>query len=433
MINRSTITTMIILLLAMVASGCTSSDWSMSAAPSTLATQQALSDTPDPTLTKEVHFSEQSVFELPTNVRPCCAFGHNQKVAIYTLPVPLFRLSNSVDFETIGAHGYGAGSFSYQRPAPNQSRRTENNGLIYTQRGGFIDLAHVRDTADLTVALFYRIHPNLGKPHRIDLPPELGPRHIELSNFSVDGLSAEQRWQLAASLSARLAYFMAEAHEIAQGHGYRSFAPWSEAVSAYSVEDLYSNMLGAKLALAILNNHQAATRQQFNFHMTQWLKASLLELEAVPIKQTNALLDAVDGYWWNSNEPLPNKFTLLLRHYQLGDRQSPYLVASQLAQRSEHWPLLQSLYHGDVNPLNLSLQSELFGIQFDRVAKLWLSVEQRYADSFAHIPEPVWGDGFNHTQFATIAQFDERLDKQQLSLYLETNPHLAGPKLFERN
>ncbi|MGL1147847.1 DUF4056 domain-containing protein, partial [Vibrio parahaemolyticus] len=116
---------------------------------------------------------------VPQNVRPCCAFGDMQKVKIGAVPVPFFRLSNVVELEEIGPHKFASGIYHY---TPSSSSAlghggSENNGILYTQKGGFIDLAHVRDTADDTMGLFFEILANLGQAHRIDLPAELGPRY----------------------------------------------------------------------------------------------------------------------------------------------------------------------------------------------------------------------------------------------------------------
>ncbi|WP_394133005.1 DUF4056 domain-containing protein [Shewanella maritima] len=422
----------IIIIMGLFFAACSNNDWRVQATPTEAAVATALDDVPDPAVLTQVDLPHQPLMSLPKKVRPCCAFGYNQKVNMANLPVPFVRIANTVALQDIGAHAYEAGTFSFQRPAPDASRRTEANGLIYTLRGGFIDLAHVRDTADNTVALFYHIHPRLGQAQTIKLPYEIGERYIELSAFDVSGLTAEQKWQLAANMGARLAYFMAEAHELAQWHGYRTYAPWSEDVSAYSPEDIYSNMLGAKIALAVIVNNQAMTRQQFNFHMTSWLESSLTWLQPVSKSHTNALLDVVDGMWWDSKARLPNKFFVLLRHYQLGDQQQPYLVPEQLASQSEQWSLVADLYQNAKPQHDLSLASSLFGIDFDEVAKQWLFVDDKFASSFEHVPETLWQQGFTQTQFRMISQFNAKEDQRQLQEWLTNRPYLIGPEAFQR-
>ncbi len=408
--SRGAVSVMAILVL----SACGSSDWQVRALPSDVAIGAALDSEPDINLLHAIELQELPLVQIPKAVRPCCAFGNAQKVTIGPVPVPFFRYANTLAVDSVGPHAYEAGTFSYQKDAPNGSRGTENNGQMYTLQGGFIDLAHVRDTADNAIALFYRIYPKLGQVQTIKLPDEIGPRTIELSEFDTNHLTARQRWEVAAAISVRLAYFMAEAHEVAQWHGYRSWAPWSETVSAYSPEDLYSNMLGAKIALALINNNLAMNKELYNQHMTQWLSATLNWLQPVSIEQTNALFDVIDGHWWDSQQPLPSKFMLLKRHYELGDKQSPYLVDKALAQSHGKWSELQQIFDSSPQAHHLSLSNISHGIDIDAIAQQKLIVSEKFKDSFTHIPVELWQDGFTQADFYQISRYNQAQDEIEL-------------------
>ncbi|ABV85647.1 DUF4056 domain-containing protein [Shewanella pealeana] len=401
-----------------ILSACGSSDWQVRALPSDVAIGAALDSDPDLNLLHAIELQELPLVQIPKAVRPCCAFGNAQKVTIGPVPVPFFRYANTLAVDSVGPHAYEAGTFSYQKDAPNGRRGTENNGQMYTLQGGFIDLAHVRDTADNAIALFYRIYPKLGESQSIKLPDEIGPRVIELSEFDVSNLSPRQHWEVAAAISVRLAYFMAEAHEIAQWHGYRSWAPWSETVSAYSPEDLYSNMLGAKIALALINNNLAMNKELYNQHMTQWLAATLNWLEPVSIGHTNALFDVIDGHWWDSNQPLPSKFMLLKRHYQLGDKQSPYLVPKTMAQSHAKWPEVEELYESQHQAHHLSLSNSVHGVDIDAIAQQKLVVADKYKASFKHIPAELWQNGFTQADFYQNSQYNQVQDEIELRQHL---------------
>ncbi|WP_285164869.1 DUF4056 domain-containing protein [Shewanella goraebulensis] len=416
------------ILLTTLLAGCSTSEWQVSATPNESAVVAALDSQPDPALLRDISLPLNAPITLPTSVRPCCAFGSGQKVKLGAMTIPFYRHANTISLEDLGAHAYEAGSFSHQKSAPDEGRSGENNGIIYTRKGGFIDLAHVRDTADNAVALFYQIHPRLGEPLSISLPFEIGPRTIEIEAFKVGHLTAAQRWELAAAMAVRLAYSMAEAHEIAQYHGYRSFAPWTEDVSAYSPEDLYSNMLGSKIALAVLTNNLAMTRQQYNYHMTSWISATLAWLEPVSATETDALFDVIDGYWWDANEPMPNKFMLLKRHYELGDKQSPYLVPKDMAIKSNNWSALEHIYHSDKAAHDLTLANNVHGIVIDDVAKQWLYVDAKFEASFNHIPESLWRDGFTQQVFFELSQYNQILDEQMLQDHLSQRPQLPLAK-----
>ena len=401
-------------LVVVLLTGCSSSDWQVRALPNDAAIGAVLDDEPDLNQLHALSLQELPLVPIPKAVRPCCAFGNAQKVKVGAVPIPFFRYANTLAVDSVGPHAFEAGTFSFQKDAPNGKRGTEHNGQMYTLKGGFIDLAHVRDTADNAIALFYRIYPKLGQVQTIKLPDEIGPRVIELLAFDTSDLTPRQQWEVAAAMAVRLAYFMAEAHEVAQWHGYRSWAPWSETVSAYSPEDLYSNMLGAKIALGLINNNLAMSKELYNQHMSQWLAATLAWLEPVSIKQTNALFDAVDGHWWDSNQALPSKFMLLKRHYELGDRQSPYLVPKSLAEQDESWQVLAPLYSNEVNPHVLSLSRIIHGVEIDTVASQKLVVADKFQASFQHIPAKLWQQGFTQADFKQISDYNRVQDELEL-------------------
>lgn len=349
---------------------------------------------------------------VPQNVRPCCAFGDMQKVKLGPVPVPFFRLNNVVGIEDIGPHKFASGIYHY---TPSSSSvldhgGNENNGILYTAKGGFIDLAHVRDTADDTMGLFFEILANLGKVHRIELPAELGPRYIEMKAFDASQLTEEQKWSVAAHLAARLAYFKAESHEIAQWHGYASFSGWPETISAYSLEDLYSNMLGAKIALQLIQTHKMLSEVEYNQNVSLWLNATLEELGIVTKSQSKEVLAAVDGKWWDSQESIPNKYMVLERHYSLGDRQTPHLLTPELL--GDRFEELQPLARSTATVISLPAYAE--SLELDHIAKLVLEIEPRYEGTFSHIPEHIWAKRIEHPQFPIIAQYAKQQDTQDL-------------------
>lgn len=400
--------------------GCSSSNWHSMTLPSDKAVEASLEASP---VSEQILQTESQTFTLarmPEAIRPCCAFGNAQRVRIGSLIIPYFRYANTVGINDLGAHGYEAGTLSLQRPKPTSRRSSEGNGQMYTLRGGFIDIAHVRDTADNAIALYQRIYPQLGQAQVIELPYEIGPREIRLKAFDSSMLNPQQRRELAAHLATWLAYSMAEAHELAQWHGYRSWRPWSESVSAYSPEDIYSNMLGAKIAYALLINELASNRDIYNTHMTQWLKATLQSLEPVSVKQSNMLFDAVDGLWWDSSVAMPSKFMLLKRHYAMGNQQSPHLVTEEIARAHPAWAMVEDRYASAPPALTLALPETVHGFELKQLAEQWLVVDSKFAASFAHIPSELWIDGFNQESFGTIAGYNRQQDERELKAWQET-------------
>ncbi|MBY6186424.1 DUF4056 domain-containing protein [Marinobacter hydrocarbonoclasticus] len=412
--------TRVFLLTSLLLVGCASPTWQSHPKPDEAVISRALNGSDQPVAIWDLPPESLPEFPVPQNVRPCCAFGNLQKVKVGPVPLPLFRLGNTVAPNKVGPHRFDGGTFTYTSSgmSGNSNRGTENNGVLYTAQGGFIDLAHVRDTADDTVALFFQIFRHLGQEHYIDLPNEIGQRYVRLHPFDVSELSGQERWQLSAALAARLAYFKAESHEIAQWHGYTSFAGWPETVSAFSPEDLYSNMLGAKLTLALINAQLVLNDQLYNQSLTVWLDSALAWLGEVDRKTTNALFDVVDGHWWDSSRPIPDKFMVLKRHYVMGDRQLPHLVPESLAAEHPAWKKVSHLYKAPNTPHTLHLADTLFGLELEELGELVMKVSDRYAPSFADVPAELWQEGFTHRDFGAIASYAAQADAKQLEALL---------------
>lgn len=64
-------------------------------------------------------------------------------------------------------------------------------------------------------------------------------RRVQLNAFTPPP-GVRQRYQLAAWLAGHLAFEIAQWHEIAQWYGFQSVPGFSEEISAFSPEDLYS-------------------------------------------------------------------------------------------------------------------------------------------------------------------------------------------------
>lgn len=108
---------------------------------------------------------------LPKGLRPCCAFGYDLHAELLGLPVPFYQLNNVVTVDSLGHHQYN--DHLYSGVANLIGLSGENNGIVYTLRGGFIDTAHVRDTADMTVYIFSQLLPKLGQAFTLNLGEEL--------------------------------------------------------------------------------------------------------------------------------------------------------------------------------------------------------------------------------------------------------------------
>tara|TARA_Y100001956_G_C4113102_1_gene183452 strand:+ start:340 stop:1428 length:1089 start_codon:yes stop_codon:yes gene_type:complete len=338
--------------------------------------------------------------KAPVGVRPCCAFGVDLKAQLGKVPVPFFSLENVVNRDEVGTHHYNDGSTSVSGSLLGLA--DETNGLVFTQLGGFIDTAHVRDTADYTYYLFKLNQRYLGTNHQIDLPAELRLRRLSWHQQS-KLLTAEQKVRYSAEAAALTAFRLAQWHEIAQWFGMVSVGGFDELASAFSSEDLYSNMLGAKLAKQILVNQPDLTAKQFGVAMDKAVSQTLIELKAVSKSISKEIIEQLDGVWWDSSKRLPNKWAVIYRDYHLGLELTPH-------------------YPGSTHPLSLTNK-----FVDNQSIEEWLTLSLVAADeeeAFTALPQqyrenPHWGS----QDFQPLADFSKRMDSQAMrELRIKPNP-----------
>lgn len=78
----------------------------------------------------------------PESLRPCCAFGYDLHVRAVGVPIPVYQIGNVLTLDTLGSHHYNDSALGAVKNIVGLS--AEKSGLIYTHRGGFIDIAHGR-------------------------------------------------------------------------------------------------------------------------------------------------------------------------------------------------------------------------------------------------------------------------------------------------
>lgn len=106
-----------------------------------------------------------------------------------------------------------------------------------------------------------------------------------------------ERYALAAWMEAYIAFQLAVWHEITQWYGFESVPGFPESISAFSPEDLYSNLLGTRLAVSLILDGQTAMLDMYNAAMQTALNQALNQLGARPENITRFHFDMLDGRW----------------------------------------------------------------------------------------------------------------------------------------
>jgi len=243
------------------------------------------------------------ILNLPPGVRMCCAIGY-AGVFGGKLGTEILTL------EQIKGHKYGAGGLF----------PSDAVGHIYTARGGFIDLGHVRDLADMTRYLSTYALVSQRKEYlpltgqKVTLTPEGGKRKLVLNpipNTDID---------IASSIGARAAYELSIWHEI---------VTWFDEIrySSFSPEDNFSNLLGCLIGASAFK-----TQGSFDKNVDRILKSYLKEFEAQPHLISEKAVEAVAGTWFDDTIDLTGDIFggagmyLLRRHMNTGPVVTPWLA-----------------------------------------------------------------------------------------------------------
>ena len=308
----------------------------------------------------------EDIQQIPVrqNLRPCCAFGTHLRASLGSLPVPFFSIGNILAVDQLGPHKYDSGAFSARGSSEENMFTKENNGLVYTCRGGFVDTAHVRDYADWTLFWAATIARSSVSGATIELPPEGGKRRVIIRPLPAELVEVYGLRRTVVAMAQWLAFQMSIWHELATAYGWASIDFYPEYVSAFSPEDLYSNLLGIKIAGGLLlRTGSAATDSVYDRNMDVWLQATLKYLAPVSAEAAQEAMYLVDGIWWDSKARLPNPRLVLRRNLDAGMEIVPWVVLRAYSSSEMHaWIARQCA--GNEQPLVLRRQESLRGVKF---------------------------------------------------------------------
>jgi hypothetical protein len=238
----------------------------------------------------------------PRIIRTCCSFGVKVKMSV----IPFVKYSDISGPELIGPHKF-LGS------------RQEGNGIIYTRKGGFVDIGHVRDQADWTAFLYNLIIKNKSKNQslvQLKLGYEGG---LKTLNVNIPNQLSNEDIMVIAG---RIAYDLSVWHEIGTWNGTSLVPLLPEKYSAFSIEDGFSNLLGIRLGIEALKSDLP-----YEEAMTELVKRELVVLDALPSKsETFKAMMEVEGDWWSLRERLPSKNLMKKREFNLYPCITPVLL-----------------------------------------------------------------------------------------------------------
>lgn len=265
-----------------------------------------------------IAYPEQLTNPQKKNRKSLSQFGYG----LYLFRFPMYKIGQFIDPKNFGKHSYGK---------PDIVK--ENNGVLYTCRGGFIDFAHLRCALDWTVYLSFAIMDTAGV---IELEPEGGKLELKLQNIAE--LSPED----ISALAQKIAFERLAWHEAASWYYHPPNYTFNEQQSAFTPEDLYSDYLGTvigrNIVLRIL--HQSDSLD-FSEIATEEIDKVIALLEPMhTVEKTKEAYDQVDRYkqlklpeakrnkdtWWDSGIIFSDPRYVYKRDMDIGPVIDPWLV-----------------------------------------------------------------------------------------------------------
>ena len=315
----------------------------------------------------------------PKSLRPCCILGNDIGAEVDSIPVPGYEISYTLDIDTLGTHQFNKGFITFEPRGGKRLLSDEVSGILYTCRGGFIDIAHVRDNADRTVFFASQLEQLAATGGTIPLTGDgAGPGYrIVLKPLDKQLVRAHGVREVVISLAEWLDYQAGIWHEITTWYGWAS-TPFSEKPSAFSPEDLYSNFLGMKIAGTIFRRHAATSELEYEQAVTVALRDVLRKLGALPQAASRRAFQYVDGIWWDSSKRVPENVVVRHRNFTIGPKLTPWKLADAAPSEvvTEFHKEFNKYCGDDWKPLILNVPDRLGHMPFRQMATLEIQPEE---------------------------------------------------------
>jgi hypothetical protein len=205
----------------------------------------------------------------------------------------------------LGKHGY----------TPNLSER---NGIVFTCRGGQIDTAHTRKSADWTCYLtkVFLVHIENNETSFSFRMPEPSRYFVRLAYpDNWHALAPAERKaisrEVAIELGSYAAYVGTTWHEMLTWVGYKAMLIMPEFFSAFSWEENFSNVLGARMAAKALRDEG----RSYDDALTAAFDEELVMLGAQPARVAKRVRREEKGEWYTG--PILN-VDVRKRHFDIG-------------------------------------------------------------------------------------------------------------------
>ena len=214
--------------------------------------------------------------------------------------------THGIDFpnpDKLGKHSYGITLY-------------EVGGIIYTCKAGHLDLGHIRGNADNTRYLVKKMRSaleNNSKGFGFTITGELSRHTVKLTYPAGWETNPDKERiinEIAYATGPYLSHQATVWHEILTWFGVHFIGFEQEFNSAFSWDDMYSNVLGTQLAVKAMKT----PGQSFDQAMTNELNKKLKELNVQPREVAIKASDKMRNIWYTGNL-VPD---MKIRHLDIG-------------------------------------------------------------------------------------------------------------------
>jgi len=220
-------------------------------------------------------------------VNGCKLGGPRTRIGTLPTPPPGPRFA---DPDNLGKHSYQFNPF-------------ETNAIVYTCKAGHLDITHIRYNADHTRHLIRKIRKTMlkkGDGFTFRLSIERTRHKVKFGYPEYwDNLSHHEKKMFADAIAFEigpyLSYNATLWHEILTWFGVHFIGFEPEFNSSFSWEDIYSNLLGTKLAVEAMKD----TKHSYNKAMTLVIDRKLKELGAQPRAVAIQASEKMRGKWYS--------------------------------------------------------------------------------------------------------------------------------------
>ena len=178
----------------------------------------------------------------------------------------------------------------------------EKVGFVYTCKGGFIDMGHLREAADRTHYAAGVVYETLLRSKKSCSFKIIEPSWYHLTICYPENwqdLSNQEKQSIARDMSIQYGQYLGHVsliwHEILTWYDYSSTGIFSENISSFSCEDSYSDVLGTCLGAKALLDPKESYEEQ----MTKLIDETLEQLDVQPAAVARKAAKKVKGQWYD--------------------------------------------------------------------------------------------------------------------------------------